>query len=254
MLIDKYAYYNRLLNVHPIEKFLYAILTLLLCLFLNSATISITIIILNSVILVYKAGIKADFYLKLLLIPVSFLFIGTATIAFNVITHQEKALLCFNIFNFNIGITQSSFIQAQNIFLKAFGSVSCLYFLALTTPMVDIVSVLRKLKFPELFLELMSLVYRLIFIFIKIAGRIHTSQSSRLGYYGINNSFKSMGYLISSLFLLSYKKADDLYTALEARGYTGKLNVLEKQYKLSKKRIAFIMVFEISLIFLGVIK
>lgn len=254
MLIDKYAYSNKLLNVHPVEKFLFAILTLFLCLFLNPPVISLLIIILNSIILIWKAGIMPGFYLKLMFIPLSFLFIGTVTIAFNIIPAHEKALLSFTVFNFTVGLTQNSFLQAQNVFLKALGSASCLYFLSLTTPMIDIVSVLRKLKFPELFLELMSLVYRLIFIFINIAGRIHTSQSSRLGYYGIKNSFKSLGGLISSLFFISYKKADDLYIALEARGYTGKLNVLEKQYKLSKKNIVFILVFEISLVFLGVVK
>lgn len=251
--IDKLAYSSRLLFVNPLEKFLFAIITLFLSVFLNSPTISILVLIINSFLLIYKAGIKLQFFLKLMLIPLYFLLIGTSTIAFNIINPYIKAIFSFNIFNFHIGITQASFLQAENVFFKAFAASSCLYFLILTTPLIDIISILRKLKIPELFLELMELIYRFIFILLETAENIHNSQNSRLGYSGISNSFKSLGYLISSLLFRSTYRANQLVIALESRGYTGLINVLENEYKFSHKNIFMIILFEIFLLTIHVV-
>ena len=244
MLIDKYAYSNKFLNIHPFEKFLITALTLFLLLVLNSPMVSIFVLIINSGILIYKAGIDQGFYLKLMLLPFSFLLMGTLSIAFNLISPHEKALLSFSILSFNIGITKISFIQAYSLFLKALSSVSCLYFLALTTPLIDIISVLKKFRLPELFLELMGLIYRFIFILSNTAGAIYNSQDSRLGYFGIKNSFRSMGYLVSNLFIRAFNKSNQLFIALESRGYTGSINVLENEYKYNYKNIIIIIFIE----------
>ena len=248
--IDKHAYCNKLLSVHPMEKFLFAIITLLLCVILNSPAVSITVFVLNSLILIYKSGIKADLYLKFMLIPLYFLLIGTLTIAFNFITPEMKAVFSFHIADFIIGITPGSFIQAQNVFLKALASVSCLYFLTLTTPLIDVISVLKRFKLPELFFELMGLVYRLIFILLETADMIYNSQNSRAGYSGVKNTFKSLGYLASNLFVISFNRANQLFTALESRGYTGSINVLENEHVFSFKNIFLIILTEAFLLIL----
>ena len=250
MYIDKCAYTNRLANVHPMEKLAFVALTMTICLSANSIHIPVLIILIMSLLTLFKAGIPYKFYIKLMLIPLSFLFLGVISVAVNIIQNPPEALFSISLFGKHFGITQESLFYSARLFFKSFGSVSCLYFLSLTTPLVDIVSVLRKLKFPEIFLELMSLIYRLIFILIRIAGRIHTSQTSRLGYSILKNQYRSLGQLVSRLFILSYKKVNDLFVALESRGYAGQLNVLEKQYKLSPKFISFIVIIEISLVFL----
>ncbi|MCK7484444.1 MAG: cobalt ECF transporter T component CbiQ [Bacillus subtilis] len=230
------------------EKFIFAITTLILCVFLSSPLISVTVLALNSLILIYKAKIKPDCYLKLMTIPFYFLIVGTVTILFTSITPDIKAIFSFNIFYFELGITSNSLDQAANVFLKALASVSCLYFLVLTTPLTDIIHVLRKLKLPELFLELMELIYRLIFILLETAQKIYNSQNSRLGYSSLKNSFKSLGYLISNLFTLSFHRANQLFISLESRGYSGSINVLENEWKISLKNIFLILFAEIGLI------
>jgi cobalt/nickel transport system permease protein len=59
------------------------------------------------------------------------------------------------------------------------------------------------------------------------------AQDSRLGYSSVASSYRSLGAVISSLFLKAYKKSEDLYTALEARGYEGELVVIEKSFRKS---------------------
>lgn len=246
--LDKYAYCNRLSKVHPLEKFLFAIITLLLCALLDSSAVSFFIIVLNSIIIIKKAGIKPLFYFQLMLLPFSFLIIGILTIAFNVINPDIKALFSFYVFNYQIGITEISLFQAKNVLLKALASVTCLYFLALTTPIIDIISVMRKFKIPELFLEITSLVYRFVFILLETVERIYNSQTSRLGYNSLRNSFNSLAMLISNLFIISFNRASQMFTALESRGYTGSINVLENEYVYSAKNIFSIILIEILII------
>ncbi|OGH98837.1 MAG: cobalt ECF transporter T component CbiQ [Candidatus Melainabacteria bacterium GWF2_32_7] len=248
--IDKCAYTNRLTNIHPLEKLMFVALTMIICLTSSSIIIPVLIVLMMSFITIFKAGIPYKFYLKLMLIPLSFLFLGVISVTMNIIDNPDKALWSINMLGVHFGVTHQSIVYSAKLFLRSFGSVSCLYFLSLTTPLVDIISVLRKLKFPEIFLELVSLIYRLIFILVRIAGRIHTSQSSRLGYSTLKNQYRSLGHLISRLFILSYKKVNDLFVSLESRCYTGQLNVIEKQYKFSYRCISFIILIEASLIFL----
>lgn len=252
ILTDRYAYCNKIKHVHPFEKLIFTILTLMICVSINSPVVSITTIILMSFITINIAGIPAKFYLKLLFIPIYFLIVGTAVIAVNPIHSSGEAILVYKNFHINLVITTNSLLMAENTFLKALGSISCLYFLSLTTPLIEIISILRKFKVPELFLELMSLIYRFIFILMESADTILHSQTSRLGYTGLHNTFNSLGLLASNLFILSYKRAQDLYTALESRGYTGTINVLENQYKFSKKNLFLIFMIEIILLIIPV--
>ena len=83
---------------------------------------------------------------------------------------------------------------------------------------------------PKLIVELMGLIYRFIFVLLETADTMITAQNSRLGYSSLSAGFRSLGTLVSTLFIRSYKRSDELYTALEARGYDGDLNVLEETF------------------------
>ncbi|MCR3922639.1 MAG: cobalt ECF transporter T component CbiQ, partial [Firmicutes bacterium] len=195
-------------------------------------------------------GVPLLYYFKLLLLPAGFLVLAVLTVAVIAVPNQHMldAIWTFSFWNLSLGVTTSSLATAANLGVKALASVSCLYFLSLTTPMVDLIAVLRKLKFPTLLLELMSLIYRFIFVLMETAEMIFTSQASRLGYKNTKTGYRSLGQLISNLSIRSYKRANDLYTALEARGYTGELRVLEQKRCISVRNIAAIAVVDTLLI------
>lgn len=151
MLIDSYSYTNRMYNVHPVEKLLFALLTMILCFEFDAYT-NIAVIILMFVVTVFKAKIPARVYIKLMLIPFSFLIISILTLIINVIGDKSVALISLNIFGVTLGITEKGINTAVILFFRVLAVVSCLYFLALTTPVVDIINVLKKLKIPSLFL------------------------------------------------------------------------------------------------------
>ncbi|MGI6776944.1 MAG: cobalt ECF transporter T component CbiQ [Acetivibrionales bacterium] len=246
--IDKRAYCSRLIGVNPFEKLLFSFLTMVVCLAADSIVVSVLTIILMSGVSILKGGVPWRVYTKAMLVPFAFLIIGVVTIALNVSDEPWNLLWGVSISGVTVGVTASSLYSAANLFFKALGAVSCLYFLSLNTPMLDIVSVLRKLKVPEILLELMSLVYRFIFVLMETAECIYTSQASRLGYSSVISGYRSLGQLISTLFICSYKRSQDLYTALEARCYSGRLSVMEMDYAVSYKNIVFIIMVNIMLI------
>jgi cobalt/nickel transport system permease protein len=97
----------------------------------------------------------------------------------------------------------------------------------------------------------MSLIYRFIFIMLETINMIYISQNCRLGYSNLKTSYNSLGKLIGSLFLSSYKRSQDMYTALESRCYDGDINVIENIYKISYVNLFLIILLETFLIFLA---
>jgi cobalt/nickel transport system permease protein len=246
--IDSYVYTSKLVNINPMEKFLFAILTMFSCIYCNSLYISMFLIMLMGFLTVKKGGIPFSFYMKLMILPFSFLILAVITIAINVVNGSTGILFSFRIFGVNIGATKASALFALGLIFKSLGAVSCLYFLSLSTPMTDILYVLKRLRVPKLIIELMHLIYRFIFIMLNSMQMIVTAQTSRLGYSNGRLAFRSVSQLISSVFIKSYTRSQDIYSALESRGYEGEINVLEEEQVYKICNIALIIVFQVVLI------
>jgi cobalt/nickel transport system permease protein len=226
--IDTYAYSSRLKDVNPLRKLAFSLLTLCVCLWSGSITVSVLILFIMGGLTVVKGGIPKLLYLKLIMLPVGFLMISVFTIAVNVSEKPADFFCSLAVFGTHVGMSRTGVFRAIVLFFKALGAVSCLYFLSLNTPMVDLLGVLRKLKVPRLLIDLMELIYRFIFVFLETADSMITAQNSRLGYSSIASLYRSLAALASTLFIRSYKRSDDIFTALESRGYDGELNVLQE--------------------------
>lgn len=229
--IDRYAYISKLKDTDPMRKLVFALLTLGVCLWVNSVVISVLIILIMGWVTVRQGGAPVFLLLKLLLVPVSFLVIGVLTIAVTASDNQSVFLFSAAVGGTYVGVTAASLANAVRLFFRALGTVSCLYYLSLNTPMVDLLAVFRKLKTPKLLLELMGLIYRFIFGLLETADTMITAQNSRLGYSSLTSGYRSLGALSATLFVRAFKRGNDLYTALEARGYDGELVVLEKSFE-----------------------
>lgn len=229
--IDKYAYMSKLKKTAPMKKLVFSLLTLGVCLWADSAVTAVLILLTMSWLTVCKGGIPPAAFMRLMLLPVSFLFIGVFTVAVSISGDESVFLLSVSAFGTNIGVAQAGLQSAARLFFKALGAVSCMYYLSLNTPVVDLLAALRRLRVPKLIIEIMGLMYRFIFILLGTADTIFTAQNSRLGYANLSSGYRSLGSLAAALFLRSYKRSEVLYTALEARGYDGELNVLEERYE-----------------------
>lgn len=245
---DKIAYTSKILKNNPNEKMLFSILTLITTLFLNNNYISAIVLLLMYFFIVYIGGIKNKIFFKLFALPLIFLFISIISIMITKVSPLKEYIFTFSIASYEYGISKNAILDGLRIVLKTLSCVSCLYFLILTTPVTDILYTLEKIKLPKIFIELVGLVYRYIFVIIEVSQLIYISQHSRLGYSNIKRSFNSMGKLISSLFLKALKQADESFVSLEARCYNGEIKFINQNYISSKKNIILIIILNLTFV------
>lgn len=248
LYIEHFVHVNKIRNAHPFEKFAFSILTMYICLGTRKEVICLIAFVLMTGILILRAGIPTHVIAKLFAIPLSFLLIGVFTIALTISYSSAGMVLGTEIAGYFLGFSQDSILLAKKTFVISLSAVSCLYFLALTTPMTDIIYVMQMLKFPPVVIEQMMLMYRFIFIFLDTAVNIYTAQSSRWGYSGYRKSLHSLAVLLANLWGKTYFRGRSLFISLSSRGYLEGLRVLNPSYSWSLKNIGFIIVTETVLI------
>ena len=103
------------------------------------------------------------------------------------------------------------------LLLRAFASLSAVYFLICSTPAVDLDYIFEKLKFPKIFREMFLLIYRYIFVLFDIKDQVITAQKSRSGYANYSASKRSTGVLLISILRKTYYYGRNSVKAVEAR-------------------------------------
>ena len=185
-------------------------------------------------------------YSKLLLVPMGFAAAGILIIAFFSGSGQE--LLSFKIIGHPFSIKADGLELALLVLSRSLSGMCCLYFLALTTPMIELFAVFKAFRLPESLIELTMLIYRYIFVFLEIAISIMYAQTIRLGYSNFRRSINSISMLTSTLFIRSWEQGDKLFIAMNSRCYNGKMTIFQVQKPI--KAIEFIL---ISVYFLSTI-
>ena len=112
LLIDKYAYINRLKHVHPVEKITIALFLLLFSLLVKDKIVSLIIFTVMSAFTIFAAKIPFSYYLKLLLLPSFFLLSGTVTILFS-FASKDTILPTCTLVNRHSEVGNYSFQQAM---------------------------------------------------------------------------------------------------------------------------------------------
>ncbi len=253
MLIDRYAYTNKLKRINPVEKIVVSLMTLSIVLFISSIKLHLFVIFTMGFLILFVAKIPSKVLMKMLLIPVPFLLISILTIMINIANNPESFNYGLRVYSLYIGITNNSILEGATIFFRSLASIFCVFFLSLTTPITDITNVMRKIKIPMIFVEMFTIIYRFIFVLIETAIQMKLSQECRLGYYGYKRSYYSLGLLVTNLFIKAYEKHKMLYLSLVSRGYDGDLNVLDKEYSISYRNTAMISLYITVLIIIAIV-
>ncbi len=226
--IDQHAWTNRWRNWHPAEKLLPAGGLLILTLILPPLTTAPLVLAGMALTTVRGAGVPLRTLLSVLAAPAAFLLTGVPFLAVSVdFTH-----------GFDLHLSDDGLWLALTTTLRALAAMSCLAFLMLTTPLTDWIALLRRVGVPPAVVELILLIYRLIFVFFERALTSHRAQTARLGYSRLDRSVRSLGLLAGNLFQRALVQARRLEIGLLARGYNGELRVLVPKPTLSRTRLA----------------
>lgn len=238
--IDFYAQNSKLNSVNANIKVLFVTTMLIFCIGANSIFVSLEIAVIMLYITVLKGKIKMDYYFSLLTIPATFMFLSAIAILFN-ISSKPLGYIDIHIFKYFICITKESEHNTILLMSKAIGSISCLYMLSLSTPMNEIIDILKNLKLPSVIIELMYLIYRYIFILLHIQNDMNIAAESRLGYSNLISKYYTFSSIASNLLIISFKKSSMLFDAMEARCYEGKLSFLNLEKPIYTKDILFFL-------------
>lgn len=223
LLIDKYAYTNKLTDLNPQAKFILACVGLFILRIFDNTYLYITNIILMLFITVFIARIPIKAYLKMFFIPFIFLIVSLITIMISI--NNTDYLISIKIFNTLFGITKESLIEGRNLFILVISSLSSVYFFILTTPINKIIKGMKKLKVPDLFIELMILIYRSIFIFLEEMNNMRRVQVIKFGYENKTNWINSTSILITNLFKKIFEKHKQMSISLECKLFDGEFKI-----------------------------
>jgi len=241
-MLDYYAHSNGLRNINTQLKILMALITMIICVIATSPVIPLSVALILSSIIIFKAKIPARFYFKVLAVPLIFalitfffmaLFFGTIDPWFYIL---------------NLTVYKDGFNLGFLIFSRILGAFTCLSFLALTTPMNEILSALESLNIPKIVIEISMLMYRYIFVFLAELENMRNSQKTRLGYATLKGTFKSIGQLASNLFIRTWIRGEQIYITMESRCYGGSIKSFHVQNEMGIKNLTLLLLFESSLI------
>ena len=218
MLIEQAAYANRWRPVSPAAKGLFAASALVAAFAASTPSTAAIIAAVLMAVTVLGAGIALLSYLRVGAPALLFLALGCLSLAISVDVGDGGPVL---------QVAPTGWHKLAEVGARSLGALAALLFLILTTPLIDLIALLRRLKTPELLLEIMVLCYRMLFVFSAAIDETLTAQSARLGYASPRLAMRSLGELAANLTLQVWQRAHALHVAAQARNNDGPLRFIE---------------------------
>ena len=230
--MDYKANSNNVLNkIHPIVKLMITVIYIVLLTSLDKYDLTRTLamgIYLWLVSLIGEISIKNCFKrLKIVFFLLIILGIANPILDRSIITY-------IGVFPITTGM-----ISMITLILKGFFSIIASYFLITTTSIENICYALKMLHIPNILITVIMLIYRYIMVFLKEVERIWTAYHMRAPKQkGIIS--KAWGSMIGCLMIRSIDKAQDVYQAMELRGFNPNTILVRKQ-KVKKSDILYLI-------------
>lgn len=219
---DEYASRNGFLqSIDPRAKLVTFAIFLLTVLFTKSIVVSFFLYIL-CLVLTYFSKINLGFFLKRtwIFIPLFSLFIAIPAL-FSVFTPGDS-IAAFNILGVNLIITRQGLAGASLFVMRVVASVSFAVLLSITTKHFELLKVLRVFRIPQVFVMVLGMCYRYIYLFMEVVENTYLAIKSRIGRKVHYKKGQHMvAWNLASLWYRSYRLNEAVYSAMLARGYTG---------------------------------
>jgi cobalt/nickel transport system permease protein len=247
VLTEQSAYSNRWRQVSPAAKGIFTLFGMISAFAAASPDSALTIALIISSVTVLGAGIPVFRYLRVSAPPLLFLLASGLSLAVSLDFGAASTT------GISLHLAANDLHRIAQVSSRSLACLAALLFLALTTPLSDIISLLRRCKAPETLLDLMTLCYRTLFVLSESVHDTLTAQSARLGYATARYSLRSLGGLAANLTMQVLQRSQALHLAAEARCIEGALRFLETSYLNSRRNISIAVACGIFLIALAVI-
>lgn len=246
MLTEQSAYSNRWRRISPVAKGFFSLCGMVAAFAAGSPRTAILVAITVSSATVLGAGIPPLRYLRVATPALFFLLASALSLLVSIDVSHNQAL------GVSLHLAESEFPRIAQVCCRSLACLSALLFLALTTPLSDIISLLRRCKLPDTLLDLMTLCYRTLFVLSEAVHETITVQSARMGYATITLSIRSLGGMVANLSVQVWQRSQALHLAVLARNNDGALRFLEPDYPHSPRAIPCAVISGLLLILVAV--
>jgi len=238
--IDRAAHLNRWRQKPLAEKALLALGMLILALVLPPGPGAPLIAVVMTAATLLGARVPPRLWLSFMAAPMGFLAVGVISLVLRVDAH-------------GIGVAPGGFHAAATLAARSIAGMTCLLFLALTTPTTDLIAGLRRIGVSAEITEVALLIYRFVFMLADAALQMEVAQAARLGHATARLRLRSLGLLIANLLPRAFDRARRLEVGLAARGWRGDMSVLSDRPAPTAQGLALVVLIECSTALAGML-
>ena len=125
-------------------------------------------------------------------------------------------------------ITRTGVTTVLFLLLRVSTSVSLTLLLILTTPWNTVLSSLSVLRIPDVFILVLGMTYRYIYLLLHTANDMFLSRKSRVvGHMDAAEDRRMLAAISGTLLSKSLNMSSEVYLAMQSRGFTGTIVTLK---------------------------
>lgn len=144
---------------------------------------------------------------------------------------------------FGLAITSTGLTSGLFLLLRVSASVSLTLLLILTTPWNTVLAALTVLRVPDVFILILGMTYRYIYLLLHTANDMFLSRKSRLvGYLDPAQDRRTLAAISGTLLGKSLDLSSEVYLAMQSRGFRGAIVTL-KPFKMQARDWAWLLAF-----------
>ncbi|BAC09992.1 cobalt ECF transporter T component CbiQ [Thermosynechococcus vestitus] len=229
--LDTYAYTNGLRHLHPEQKLIFAIASLLFTFFARPLIQGLLWLWLSLWILGY-ARIPWRVYCTLLATVAVFWLVSLPGLVVQIIPTEalrasgQGVLSDISLMGWSLFVSAEKLHQGLTVGLRTMVASTCLLLILLTTPFPELLVVAERWGVPTFVLDVLMLMYRYIFTLLETAFTLQLAQRARGGYQQRSRWLFSVGLLAAQLLQQSLHRYQAIQLALVSRGFQGQFRVL----------------------------
>jgi cobalt/nickel transport system permease protein len=201
---------------------LVAFLVLILAVSLARTPLVIALLYACTLSAAVASQLPMDFYVKRVWLGIPF-FAGIVVIP-SIFLTPGQPVLSVPIGFTTLTATREGFMGAAILVLRVGASVSLAVLLVLTTKWSDVLKSLRALHVPTVFVLVLGMTYRYIFLFLHAVTEMHYGRMSRT--IAATSGAEQRRWIVASLgalFSKSLRLSSDVYQAMLSRGFHGEI-------------------------------
>jgi cobalt/nickel transport system permease protein len=137
-------------------------------------------------------------------------------------------VVTWNVLGIDVVLTREGLHLFANVLCKATLAVGAMVLLSSTTTFPALLNALERFRVPSLFISMLSVMYRYLFVFFCEKERLLTARRSRMARPPWSLKWKSLAQIVAVLFLRALGRGERVYQAMCSRGFAGRpVNLME---------------------------